>query len=90
MPSSIDQSMPSLCEAEFWSSTKRASMYTWGTSTSTSLTTFSQASRIAPGAVTITVFASGNAWAICAIFTAMPKSPLHVELNFSATSCASA
>ncbi len=88
MPSSIDQSMPSLCVAEFWSSTNRASMYTWGTSTSMSCTTRSQASRIAPGAVTITVFASGNACAIFAILNAMPKSPLHVLLNFSATSSA--
>ena len=88
MPSSMDQSMPSLCEAEFWSSTKRASMYTWGTSTSTAATTSAQASRIAPGAVTITVFASGKACAIFAILKAMPKSPLHVLLNFSATSSA--
>ena len=65
-------------------------MYTWGTSTSMSRTTFSQASRIAPGAVTITVFASGKACAICATFAAAPKSPLQVALNFSATVVASA
>ena len=43
---------------------------------------------MAPGAVTITVFASGNAWAICAILKATPKSPFQVALNFSATSSA--
>ena len=55
---------------------------------SIAFTTFSQASRIIPGAVTITVFASGKAWAILATLNAMPKSPLHVLLNLSATSTA--
>ena len=50
--------------------------------------TFSHASKIIVGAVTITLFDSGNAWAICATFHVTPKSPLHVALKRLATSTA--
>ena len=74
----------------FDSSTKRASMYTWLGSTSIAFTTSSHASSITAGAVTITELDSWNAIAILLIFHVAPKSPVHVELSFSATSSAEA
>ncbi len=51
---------------------------------------FSQASWIAPGAVIMIEFDSSKAIAIFDTVHVWPNSPLHMELNFSATSRADA
>ena len=90
IPSSICQSMPSLCEALLESSTNLASMYTCLASTSSSAIIRSQASRMSRGAVTIIAFDSWNATAILVTFQFCPNSPFHISLSFSANSPAEA